>query len=144
MVRELIETPFRIGFAVAGGVLGLVKSRLPGGQTRDSSPVYRAPDPIPDPPAPVEPEASDWDEDAPILPGGPAPDDPIITDRVKTQLFGAVDAPSGAINLNVENGVVFLRGHLEDADQVEELEVLAGAVEGVVGVENLINTEPTT
>ena len=64
----------------------------------------------------------------------------MLTDRVKTELFGAVDAPTGQINLNVEDGVVFLRGHLEDQGQIDELVELAGTIDGVVRVENLIAT----
>ena len=150
MLRELILTPPRLAFGAVGALAGALRSVLPGNEQVEATgpPVSwprTSPPDAPHPPAGVEnpvgrdPGASDWDEDAPVPPGGSDPDDLVITDRVKTQLFGAVDAPTGQINLNVENGVVFLRGHLEDPDQVEELAVLAGAVEGVVGVENLIN-----
>ena len=150
MLRELILTPPRLAFGAIDMVAGALRSVLPGNervQVADPR-EFRPPAPQPETPRPRQrvetphgrdPSASDWDEDAPVPPGGSDPDDLVITDRVKTQLFGAVDAPTGQINLNVENGVVFLRGHLEDPDQVEELAVLAGAVEGVVRVENLIS-----
>src|SRR5215218_4753785 len=99
MVRELIEMPFRIAGTVVGGIAGVVRSRIGGGSSPPASyaprPVPSAPTgpaaPAPKRPEPVRPhpEASDWDEDAPVQPGGSAPDDLIVTDRVKTQLFGA-------------------------------------------------------
>src|SRR5688500_8510646 len=151
MLRELILTPPRLAFGAVDALAGGLRSVLPGNERVEATATpaswRQASTPgAPGSPAgavkPVgrDPSAGDWDEDAPVPPGGSDPDDLVITDRVKTQLFGAVDAPTGQINLNVENGVVFLRGHLDDPDQAEELAVLAGAVEGVVGVKNLINT----
>ena len=149
MVRELILTPARLAFAALGAVAGAVRTVLPGSEHVEVADPreFRPAPPKPETPAPQrvehvggrDPSAGDWDEDAPVPPGGSDPDDLVLTDRVKTQLFGAVDAPTGQINLTVENGVVFLRGHLDDPDQVEELAVLAGAVVGVVRVENLIH-----
>ena len=150
MLRELILTPVRLGFGAVGALAGAARSVLPGNapveatvspiaQPQTSAPGPARPRPRVEHPAGRNPRASDWDEDAPVPPGGSDPDDLVIADRVKTQLFGAVDTPTGRINLNVENGVVFLRGHLDDRGQAEELAVLAGAVEGVVRVENLIS-----
>ena len=136
MVRQLIAAPFRLTASVVGGVAGLVRSRLPGGsapEVRDERPIPPRMQPEPDAPA------SGWDEDAPVPPGGSSPDDLLIADRVRSEVLGRVEAPTGAVNLNVENGVVFIRGQLEDQGEIEELVTLAGAVEGVVRVENLID-----
>jgi osmotically-inducible protein OsmY len=76
--------------------------------------------------------------EAPIPPGATDPDDLIILDRVRSEIFRPGDAEKGAVNINVENGVVFLRGELDDPAQIEYFEVAAAEVEGVVRVENLI------
>jgi hypothetical protein len=133
MLRELIETPIRLTIAAIGGVAGAVASRIGGDRSgppasRDEREAVRGRDA----------HASDWDERAPVPPGGSSPDDLVIADRVKSEVLGIAEAPKGEINLNVENGVVILRGHLADPEQIDELVTLAGAVEGVVGVENLI------
>jgi osmotically-inducible protein OsmY len=156
MVRELILLPLRVTAAVVGGAAGLVRSRMGGDEQEHDSERIAAEqaqevrdiierqqaETVPDEEREAvrgrNPEASDWDEDAPVPPGGSSPDDLIVTDRVKTELFGAVDVPSGQVNLNVEDGVVFLRGNVEDPEKIEELVGLAGAVEGVVRVVNLL------
>jgi hypothetical protein len=151
---RLLTTPIRIGFAVTGRVLGTVRSVLPGSQETEVAPrATVSPDipssPPPEPPAAKattehptgrDPSASDWDEDAPVPPGGSDPDDLIVLDRVKTEIFRPGDAEKGSVNVNVENGVVYLRGDVDDPDQAEYFEVAAAAVEGVVRVENLIGT----
>lgn len=155
MVRELILLPLRVSAAVVGGAAGLVRSRIDGDHVDQDSDraadeqAQEVRDIVEQQPQPVSaqereavrgrnPEASDWDEDAPVPPGGSSPDDLIVTDRVKTELFGAVDVPTGQVNLNVEDGVVFLRGNVDDPEKIEELVGLAGAVEGVVRVVNLL------
>jgi osmotically-inducible protein OsmY len=47
--------------------------------------------------------------------------------------------PKGQINVNVEDGVVYLRGELEQHDLIEDLGVQARKVQGVLGVENLLH-----
>ena len=142
MVSELIQLPLRITSGVVGGVARAVLSRLEGerpplDQPIRSRPIPR-PEPIPEPTRP-HPEATDWDPEAPVQPGGSSPDDLVITDRVKSELFAVVDAPKGELNLNVENGVLFIRGRLDDPEQIDDVVSLAAGVEGVVRVENLIS-----
>ncbi len=154
MVRELIQIPIRVTDTVVGAVVGLIRSQVAGGSpstslppdrpsagsSAPSRPVATEPEPEPTPePAHRDPSASDWDEDAPIAPGGSSPDDLLITDRVKTELFAVADAPKGELNLNVENGVLFIRGRLDDPEQIDDLVSLAEGVEGVVRVENLLS-----
>jgi hypothetical protein len=147
MVRELILIPFRVSDTVVGGLAGLVRSRIGGGRSAPmSSADLSSPPPRYIPPAPQTQPAdrdasnSGWDEDAPVPPGGSSPDDLVITDRVKSELFAVADAPKGELNLNVENGVLFIRGHIEDRDQIDDLVTLAEGIEGVVRVENLISS----
>jgi osmotically-inducible protein OsmY len=47
--------------------------------------------------------------------------------------------PKGQINVNVEDGVVYLRGELEQPDLIEDLGAQARKVQGVLGVENLLH-----
>jgi osmotically-inducible protein OsmY len=47
--------------------------------------------------------------------------------------------PKGQINVNVEDGVVYLRGELEQPDLIKDLEAQARKVQGVLGVENLLH-----
>ncbi|HEX6490508.1 MAG TPA: BON domain-containing protein [Gaiellaceae bacterium] len=69
----------------------------------------------------------------------PQPDDVTLTRKVETEIFRDADVPKGQINVNVEDGVVFLRGELEQRDLIEDLEKQARKVQGVLGVENLLH-----
>jgi osmotically-inducible protein OsmY len=73
-------------------------------------------------------------------PEKPAPNDQALAERVKSEIFQPADAPKGSVNVNVEDGVVYLRGQVKRADQVRKLVEEAGAVDGVRGVENLLQT----
>jgi hypothetical protein len=160
MVRELMTMPFRIAGALAEGALALVRNgdegsdhlpdRVPPSdppadaqrEQPESEEIEREEpktEPVAEGPTRRDPEASDWDADAPVPPGGSDPDDLVIQDRVSSEVLGRSSVPTGEINLNVENGVVFLRGKLDDDAQIEELISATGEVEGVVRVENLLN-----
>jgi hypothetical protein len=71
----------------------------------------------------------------------PAPDldDQTLVDKVESIVFRDRDVPKGQININAENGVVFLRGQVERPELVEELETRVRKVRGVRGVENLLH-----
>lgn len=73
-------------------------------------------------------------------PEKPAPNDQALAERVKSEIFQPADAPKDAVNINVENGVVYLRGQVRRPDQIRKLVEEAGAVDGVRGVENLLQT----
>jgi osmotically-inducible protein OsmY len=73
-------------------------------------------------------------------PEKPAPNDQALAERVKSEIFQPEDAPKGDVNVNVENGVVYLRGQVKRPDQIRKLVEQAGAVDGVSAVENLIST----
>jgi osmotically-inducible protein OsmY len=75
-----------------------------------------------------------------IGPEKPAADDQALADRVKSEIFQPADAPKGSVNVNVERGVVYLRGEVRNRDQIQKLVEHAGSVDGVTGVENLLHT----
>jgi hypothetical protein len=64
-------------------------------------------------------------------------DDATLAHKVETEIFRSEDAPKGTVNVNAENGVVYLRGEVERPDLLEELEQKARSVQGVKEVENL-------
>jgi len=70
----------------------------------------------------------------------PAPNDQALADRVKSEIFQPEDAPKGSVNVNVENGVVYLRGEVKRPDQIRKLVEQAGEVDGVTAVESLLHT----
>jgi osmotically-inducible protein OsmY len=73
-------------------------------------------------------------------PAKPAANDQALAERVKSEIFQPADAPKSSVNVNVENGVVYLRGEVKQPDQIRKLVEQAGAVDGVSAVENLLST----
>jgi osmotically-inducible protein OsmY len=69
----------------------------------------------------------------------PQPDDVTLARKVESEIFRDADVPKGQINVNVEDGVVYLRGELEQPDLIEDLGAQARKVQGVLGVENLLH-----
>jgi len=67
-------------------------------------------------------------------------DDATLVNKVESIVFRKHDVPKGQININAENGVVFLRGQVEDPGLVETLETRVRKVRGVKDVENLLHT----
>jgi osmotically-inducible protein OsmY len=67
-------------------------------------------------------------------------DDATLVDKVESIVFRKDDVPKGQININAENGVVFLRGRVERPELVETLEKRVRGVNGVKDVENLLHT----
>ena len=67
------------------------------------------------------------------------PDDVTLAHKVETEIFRDAQVPKGQINVNVEDGVVYLRGELEERDLIKDLEAQARKVQGVLGVENLLH-----
>jgi osmotically-inducible protein OsmY len=72
-------------------------------------------------------------------PGDADHDDVTLARKVETEIFRAADAPKGQVSVNAENGVVFLRGELEDASWIERLGSAAEQVDGVKAVRNLLH-----
>jgi osmotically-inducible protein OsmY len=63
--------------------------------------------------------------------------DPALAQKVESEVFRDERIPKGDINVNVEYGVVYLRGEVPDGERMDELVARARQVEGVRGVENL-------
>jgi hypothetical protein len=70
-------------------------------------------------------------------------DDVTLTRKVETELFRPEDAPKGQVNVNVEDGVVFLRGEVERPEIIDDLEARARKVQGVREVQNLLHLPGT-
>jgi osmotically-inducible protein OsmY len=68
--------------------------------------------------------------------------DAALARKVETEIFRADDAPKGKVDVNAENGVVFLRGEVE-RDWIERLERDAEQVAGVKAVRNLLHAPGT-
>lgn len=66
-------------------------------------------------------------------------DDQFVTDRVMSIVFRDPDIPKGNINVNTVDGVVYLRGTVDDPRMVQEIESRVRQVEGVRDVVNVIN-----
>jgi osmotically-inducible protein OsmY len=67
------------------------------------------------------------------------PDDVTLAHKVESILFRDRDVPKGQININAEEGVVFLRGQVDRPELVGELGARVRAVKGVRAVENLLH-----
>ena len=70
-------------------------------------------------------------------------DDQTLKAKVESEVFRPVDAPKGDVNVNVENGVVYLRGQVERPDLIDDLEQRVRSVQGVRDVENLLHIPGT-
>jgi osmotically-inducible protein OsmY len=72
--------------------------------------------------------------------GGKDYDDATLAHKVETELFRPADVPKGSISVNVNDGVVELRGELPDQKQIDELGDSARKIAGVKDVRNLLHT----
>ena len=72
--------------------------------------------------------------------GGRDYDDVTLARKVESELFRPADVPKGAISVNVNDGVVELRGELSDQAQIDQLGDTARKVSGVKDVRNLLKT----
>lgn len=66
-------------------------------------------------------------------------DDVTLAHKVETELFRDPHVPKGEINVNVQHGIVQLRGAVQSQDMLEELVERARAIRGVREVENLLH-----
>jgi osmotically-inducible protein OsmY len=66
--------------------------------------------------------------------------DPGLQAKVESEIFRDPDIPKGQVAVNVESGIVFLRGEIGDQATIDRLSDAAGKVDGVRGVENLLHT----
>ncbi|MBA2568281.1 MAG: BON domain-containing protein [Actinobacteria bacterium] len=73
----------------------------------------------------------------------PQPDDVTLARKVETEIFRDAEVPKGQINVNAENGVVVLRGEVEQPELIRDLEKKTRNVQGVREVENLLHAPGT-
>jgi osmotically-inducible protein OsmY len=73
----------------------------------------------------------------------PQPDDVTLARKVESEIFRGADVPKGQINVNAENGIVVLRGEVEQPELIKDLEKKTRKVQGVREVENLLHTPGT-
>lgn len=73
----------------------------------------------------------------------PQPDDATLARKVETEIFRGADVPKGQINVNAENGKVFLRGEVGQPELIRDLEERTRKVQGVQDVENLLHLPGT-
>jgi osmotically-inducible protein OsmY len=65
--------------------------------------------------------------------------DPALARKVESEIFRDQDVPKGNVSVNVEYGVVYLRGEVPDREQMDGLVARTRAVDGVHAVENLLH-----
>ena len=70
-------------------------------------------------------------------------DDATLADKVQSEIFRSFDAPKGTVNVNVQDGIVQLRGQLDRPELIDDLVEKARKVQGVREVENLMHTPGT-
>lgn len=70
----------------------------------------------------------------------PPPNDATLKAKVESEVFRDVSVPKGKVDVNAEDGVVYLRGEVDSPDLVAELEKATRNVHGVREVQNLLHT----
>ena len=65
--------------------------------------------------------------------------DVTIRARAESELFRDADVPKGTININVERGIIVLRGEVPDDAMRRRLAEQAAAIDGVWSVRNLLH-----
>jgi osmotically-inducible protein OsmY len=70
-------------------------------------------------------------------------DDNTLRAKVETELFRDADVPKGQINVNVQEGVIQLRGEVPDPEMIRDLVEKARSIQGVRDVENLLHLPGT-
>lgn len=71
-------------------------------------------------------------------------DDTTLAHKVESILFRHRDVPKGSISINAERGIVFLRGEVESAALIDEVERTVQDVAGVHGIQNLLHVPGTS
>ena len=79
----------------------------------------------------------------PTMPWSEQPDDVTLARKVESEIFRSADAPKGAVSVNAENGVVFLRGVVDERQWIDRFEADTRKVDGVKEVRNLLHLPGT-
>jgi hypothetical protein len=67
-------------------------------------------------------------------------DDVTLARKVESELFRPADAPKGSVSVNVQHGVVELRGEVKRPEDVKSLGAATARIDGVKDVHNLLHT----
>ena len=70
-------------------------------------------------------------------------DDATLAQKVQSEVFRDAKVPKGQINVNAEDGIVVLRGEVEQPELIEELVERTRQVQGVREVQNLLHVPGT-
>jgi osmotically-inducible protein OsmY len=70
-------------------------------------------------------------------------DDATLADKIRSEVLRDPDLPKGQININVQDGVVQLRGEVQQPELIDELVDQTRKVQGVRDVENLLHLPGT-
>jgi hypothetical protein len=70
--------------------------------------------------------------------GQPDLNDAALAEKVESTLFRDPKVDKGLMNINVERGIVVLRGEVDSPKQRDQLEAAAAAIAGVWSVRNLL------
>jgi hypothetical protein len=70
-------------------------------------------------------------------------DDVTLARKVETEIFRGADSPKGTVDVNVVDGVVWLRGQVERPERIKRLEAQVASIPEVRGVENLLHLPKT-
>ena len=70
-------------------------------------------------------------------------DDVTLARKVETEIFRGADAPKGKVDVNVVDGVVWLRGEVKRPEEIKGLEAKALKIPEVRDVENLLHLPKT-
>ena len=70
-------------------------------------------------------------------------DDVTLAHKVDSELSRLADVPKGQVVINAEDGVVFLRGVVEQQDDIERLQAATRRIAGVREVESLLHLPGT-
>src|SRR5215208_3104736 len=73
----------------------------------------------------------------------PGMDDVTLARKVETEIFREADSPKATVNVNVVDGVVWLRGEVRRPEQIKRLEGQVASIPEVRGVENLLHLPKT-
>jgi osmotically-inducible protein OsmY len=87
----------------------------------------------------VDRRISRYDGEVTVRPPPRDYDDATLAQKVMTELFRDPHVPKGAINVNAENGVVLLRGEIEEPATIVEVVARTRRIRGVADVENLMH-----
>ncbi|HYY03178.1 MAG TPA: BON domain-containing protein [Gaiellaceae bacterium] len=70
-------------------------------------------------------------------------DDVTLANKVRSEALRGGEIPAGEVSVNVQNGIVQLRGQVERPDLINTLVERVRKVQGVVDVENLLHVPGT-